>query len=116
MQMQDRLARARADVVDGAIPVLDVTLARDLSCDQLAIADQFRILGPGLSEIDNVPFGDDQDVRRRLRIDVLKGQGPVVFVDLLAGEFARDNLAEQTVTHWLAHAFSPVPERNLECE
>jgi hypothetical protein len=41
-----------------------------------------------------VGFGDDQDVRRGLRIDVVEGKGVVVLEDFVAGDFAAENAGE----------------------
>ena len=46
-----------------------------------------------------MPLGNDEDMSRRLRVDVLEGKGALVFVDLLAGYFALNDFAEQAVTH-----------------
>ena len=43
-------------------------------------------------------FWDDEDVRRRLRVDVAEGQAVVVFVDDLGRNLALDDFQEEVVT------------------
>src|SRR5260370_37796953 len=99
VQMENSLASARAHVVDRAVSILDVALARDLRGDELAVADELGIFRLGLLQVHNMPLGNDEDMSRRLRVDVLEGKGALVFVDLLAWYFALNDLAEQAVTH-----------------
>src|SRR5262249_3087011 len=47
----------------------------------------------------DVPLGNDENVRRRLRIDVLKDEYFVVFIHLLRRDFPCDDFAEQAVVH-----------------
>src|SRR3954468_23196515 len=99
MEMEHALSRAGTDVVDRPVSIFDLALARELRRDQLAVAEDLRVLRLGFLQSDHVFFGDDQHVRGRLRIDVLEGEGSLVFVDLLRGDLAGDDLAEQTVAH-----------------
>src|SRR5258708_1297423 len=80
VQVKNRLAGAGPYVIDRAIAFLDPALSRDLGCDQLAVAQQLCIAILGLLESHNVLFRDDQQVSRRLRIDIFEGETPVIFV------------------------------------
>lgn len=42
-------------------------------------------------------FGDDEDVRRSLGIDVFEGEELVVFVDFFGGNFSLEDAAEEAV-------------------
>mgnify|MGYP006162790083 CR=1 FL=1 len=60
---------------------------------------QFHAPEDWLAGVRDVATGHDEDVRGRLRIDVLEGDDVVVFVDLRAGNLSGDDAAEQTVGH-----------------
>ena len=47
----------------------------------------------------DVPLGDDEHVRRCLRVDVVEGEQTIVFVHDGAGNLASDDLAEQAIRH-----------------
>ena len=47
----------------------------------------------------DVPSGDDEQMKRRLRVDVLEGDHVLVVVDEMAGDLPSDDLAEQAVAH-----------------
>ena len=76
------MSRFWADVVDRAVTIFDAALASDLRRYELAIAENFSILGLGLLQAGNVPLGDDEYVGRRLRIDVFEDIDLVVLIDL----------------------------------
>src|SRR5215472_5507338 len=97
--MKDRLARIRSNVEHRAIPLLDVTLAGDLRRHQVAVANNLGILRHVFLDVDDVLFGNDQNVRRRLGLDVLKSVDAIVFEHLLRRNLAGNDLAEQTVGH-----------------
>src|SRR6516164_9954112 len=100
--MKDRLARIRSNVEHRAIPLLDATLAGDLRRNKVAVADNLGIFRGGFLDVDDVLFGNDQNVRRRLRLDVLKSVDAIVFEHLLGRNLAGNDLAEQTVGHDVA--------------
>jgi hypothetical protein len=68
VQVEDALSRARPNVVDGAVTLLDAALARELRRGQLAIANDLRLFRLRLFQSDDVLLGDDEQVRGRLRI------------------------------------------------
>jgi hypothetical protein len=97
VEVEDRLSGAGADVEDGAVALLDVALASDLGGGEVAAADDFGIGGLGFFESGKMFFGDDEDVSGGLRVDVFEGEDLVVFVNLLGGDFAGDDAAEEAV-------------------
>ena len=83
MEVEDGLSRAGPDVKDGAISVLDFALAGDLRGGEMAATDDFRVRGFGFLQSREMPFRNDENVRRSLRIDVFKGENVVVFMNFL---------------------------------
>src|ERR1044071_4528220 len=99
VQVEGWLARVWTHVVHGAKAVLQLALARYLGRNQLAIANQFGIGLRRLINPDNMLLGDDQNVRRRLRLDVFKDESLLVFINFLGRNFAGDDLAEEAIGH-----------------
>src|SRR5262249_7889063 len=97
--MKDRLARIRSNVEYRTVALLDVAFPRDLRRHQVAVTDDLRILRSGFLDVDDVLFGNDQDVCRRLRLDVFKSVDAIVFEDLPRRNLSGNDLAEQTVGH-----------------
>jgi len=103
--MEDRLARTWAHVQDGAVALLDVPLASDMGGSQVAAANQFRVFGPSLLQSCKMFLGNHQHVRGRLRLDVLKREDILVFVDFFRWNLAADDAAEKTIGSWICHGF-----------
>src|SRR5580698_163063 len=99
MQVEDGLTGSRTDVEHGAVAILNAALAGNIGGDQMAAANEFAVLAARLLQSPNVFLWDHQNMRGRLRIDVFKRVGMLVFVDFLGWNFAADNPAEQTVAH-----------------
>src|SRR5262245_18987651 len=97
--MKDSLSGVGTNVVDGAKAVLKLALPRDLRGDKLAIADQLGVRLGCLSNVNDMLLGNNQHMRRRLRLDVFKSKGLFVFVDFFGWYCARDDLAEKAVGH-----------------
>ena len=91
------MSGAGANVEDGAVSLLDVALAGDLSGGQMAAADDFRVGGLGLFQSSKMFFGNDKDVRGGLRFDVFEGEDVVVLVNFLGWDFTADHAAEQAI-------------------
>jgi len=97
VEVEDRLSRARADVENGAVSLLDVALAGDLGGGEVAAADDFCVGGLGFFQSSKMLLGNDQHVRGRFGADVFEGEDMVVFVNFLGGNFAADDAAEKAV-------------------
>ena len=81
MQMKDGLPCVRANVKDRAISFFETALFRELRRGQVQSADDLGILRLRLFQAGHVSLGNDQDVRRRLRVDVAEGEGVLIFID-----------------------------------
>ncbi len=81
MQMKDRLPRVRANVIDRTKAVLESALARNFCRHELAIADELRIGFRRLVNPNDMLLGNDQDMRRSLRLDVFEDKGLVIFIN-----------------------------------
>ena len=68
MQMKNRLACAGTDVQYCSIAILDIALASYLGGRKMASAKDLGVLGRGFFQSDNMFLGDDQYVRRTLRV------------------------------------------------
>src|SRR5713101_5603696 len=66
------------------------------ACDDLPQKGRIR---SSVVQVLQVFLRDQEDVRGRLRIDVLKSQDPIVFVDLLGRDLARHDLAKDALAH-----------------
>ena len=105
MQMKDRLAGAGAVIQDRAIAREDLAFARKLRSNQLQLSKYGLIFGGGFGQRLKMLARANQDVRRRLRADVLKREKVGILVHDLRRNLFRGNLAEQTVG---AHRVPPV--------
>jgi len=99
--MKHRLPGARTDIEHRAISVFDGALAGNLSSRKMATSDEFGIFGRGFLQSRDVFLGDDQNVRRALRIEVFEGKRVLVFKDFLGRHFTTNNATEKTIGHKL---------------
>jgi len=97
VKMEDGLSRAGADVENGAISLFDVALASDVGGGKVAVPDDFRVGGLCLLQPGKMLFRNDENVRRGLGIHIFEGEDIFVFVNLLSGNFAAKDAAEQAV-------------------
>jgi len=97
MEMWDRLAGLIAVVQDQAEVLGDPSLARDApdGLEQLAAKDLVLEVGQLL----NVLLGDDKDVERRARKDVVDRHDVVVLIDDGRRDLSGHDAAEQAVVH-----------------
>src|SRR5437016_14630267 len=111
MQMKDGLARPGTVIQDRAVTREELALARELRGHQLQLTKYGLIFGPGFGQRFKMFTRTNQDMRGRLRADVLKREKIRIFVDDLRRNLLRGNLAEQTVG---AHRIPPagVPSSN----
>lgn len=103
MQMKYRLAGAGADVEHGAVSVFNIALAGDLSGGQVTASDQFSVFFLCLFQSGKVLLGNDEHMRRSLRLDVVKGEDVVVFIHFLRGNVTVDDAAEEAVGAGIGH-------------
>ena len=93
MQMVDGLATFRSRIHDNA-KAFGEAFFRQLCGDQREMAQHFLVRFGGVGERVDVLFGDDEEVGGRLGMDVLKGDGILIFEDLFGGNFSGDNPAK----------------------
>ena len=91
--MEDRLAGSWTGVDD------DTVIRQALACGHIGdeLEHALRLVGrklPDLAERRDVPLGQDEEVRRGLRVDVADGDEPISGVDVVA---LADEPAEETV-------------------
>ena len=72
----------------------DTFLVGDLGREPHQMAENGFVALPGVVQRFDVFFGNDQDVRRGLRIDVAKGVGRCVLIDFGRGNLALDDVAK----------------------
>lgn len=73
--------------------------AGELGCHPKHMTEEQFVIGRGVRKRYQVLARDDQEVNRRLRVDVFEGDGAFIFVDDLAGRLAGDNAAEEAGLH-----------------
>ena len=98
MQVGDALSRIRANVGDKTVAALaDAQVARNL-CRRRENSCQYRpVLCCHVRHRGDVTPWDEQDVLRRLWVDVFKGDHILVLIDYFTRYHTRCNLAEQAV-------------------
>jgi len=101
MQMKNGLPAGVIRIYHRAVPFFGKTLpARDLAGRQEKMAERFAVCFAGLIERGEMLARDDQNMRRRLRTDVVKGHAGLIFIDEFGRNFAPADLAENTIlTH-----------------
>src|SRR5260370_34642829 len=104
VKVKDRLARSAAAVQHRAVAFEELAFSRKLGGDQLQFAKDGLILGCRVGQRFEMFAWTNQDVRGRLRADVLKGEKIRIFVDNLGWNLLRCDFAEQTVG---AHRIPP---------
>ena len=97
MQMADRLAAILAGIHHRAEAVAEPFLFRDLLRHCVQVSKQPLVPGRQMRERGNVLARDQQQMHRRLRMNIREDHRIVIFIKLLRRNRTRGNLAEQTV-------------------
>jgi hypothetical protein len=97
VQVEDGLSGACTNVEDGTVAILDFSLACDLGGCQMAAANDLRVGTFRFFQSSKMPFGDHEDMCRRLRPYVFEGKDVFIFEHLFGRDFAPNNAAEETV-------------------
>ena len=96
MQMRDTLARVRSAVDYDAIAAFTYPeVACHLRRGQDQLAEQRLIRLVSLSEPRDDAFRHNQDMYRRLRVDVLESDHVIIFENDLRRDFPRDDFLEE---------------------
>ena len=96
VQVLDGLAGLVAAVVDDTV-ALTAQLMAQFGDDGEAVCHHGRVALVDLGRAADVCLGHYQKMYRCLRLDVIKGIAQVILVQLLAGDLAIDDGAEQAV-------------------
>ncbi len=99
MEMEYRLACAAAVVQHCAVPCCQFALARKFRGDQLQLAEHGRVLLSGFGQRYQMFPRADEDVTRRLRLNILEGKNIRVLVYEFRWDFFFPDFAEQAVVH-----------------
>ena len=97
MKVEDGLSRAGTDVQDSPISLLNLALSGDLSCRQMTPANNLGIGAFRFLQTGKMPFRDDENVRRRLRIDVFEREYVFVFKNFLRRNLSADDAAKEAI-------------------
>ncbi len=97
VKMIHGLSPIRTGVDHDAETIVEVLQLSDFISGEKEFAEQFGFSRRGMCERSEVSLGDDQDMHRRLWIDVRERQHVIVFKQTRDGNGARGNLAEETV-------------------
>src|ERR1700739_4453585 len=93
----DRLVAVFAGIDHGAIAPCQSFGAGNLGCCPMQMAKQGNVFPACAGDGGNVLARNDEDVRRRLRIDVRKGVAEFILVDGLRRDASINDLAEEAV-------------------
>ena len=100
MDVKDRLTGAAIGVEHGSIAFLGVSL---FLCDRgrrsLHRSHQRIVMSGEIVQRRDVAARNDQNVKRRLRIDIPDGDELVILMDEAAGDLPSDDLAEEAIAH-----------------
>ena len=100
VNVKDRLSGVGAAVDDEAVTVLgDALLLGETVGDAVNSADELADVVLQIREQPDVHDRHDENVDRRLRSDIPKGDDAVVAVDDIAFDLALDNAAKKTIRH-----------------
>ena len=97
VQVVDGLATVFAGVDDQAIAFAEAFVAGDLGCGPEQAAEQGAVRSLGLRSGGDVPARHDENVHRRLRVQVGEGVGLLIFEDWLGGNLAGDDFTKQAI-------------------
>ena len=64
---------------------------------EMTASDDFGVVFLGFFQSGKMSLGNDQHMRRCLRIDVFEGEHVLVFMNLLGGNLSANNAAEKAI-------------------
>lgn len=103
VQVIDRLSALAVTIdYDAEAPIRDPDLSRDPVRHQQQMPKQPIISLVRIDECRNVLTGHNQDVDRRLRVNIFKGDRLLVLIDNLPRPLTLGNLTKETGLHALA--------------
>jgi hypothetical protein len=103
MQVGHRLPPRPVAVDDHAIAFVQPQSPCQVNRGQLESAQKFAVRRRRVRERSDRPFGNDQNMNRRLRVDIPKGEARIVLVHDIRLNFAVDDLLKDVhVEHGLS--------------
>ena len=99
MDVKDRLPRSHAVVKDHPIPVREVLIFGYLAGHQEEVAQQASLLFGSFGKGRNMLFGNDQNMGRRLRVDIPKRHRLIVLTNDVRLHLSLSNFAKNTTRH-----------------
>lgn len=97
--MKHCLPGIRTVVEDRAISGGDAAFGRDLRGDEVQVADHRLVACSGFGERSEMLARDNQDVRGRLRIQILERHGLFVLMDKARRNLPGDDFTEDAIGH-----------------
>jgi hypothetical protein len=97
MQVENRLARPAAGVENSPVAIREIPLARELRGDEHDLSEQGLILRLRFVKRREMFPRAQENVRRRLGVDVLEREDVGVLIDKRCGDLFCGNLAKQAV-------------------
>ena len=97
MDVKDGLSGTGAIVKDHAEPLGKPEISGKSGAGAHHPADQLLIFGLQEGRSHDMFFGDDQKMDGRLGRDIPEGQEFIIFIELVRGDLAADDLTEETV-------------------
>src|SRR5450759_3017251 len=114
MKMKHFLPAALAGVDHSTKTIVQSLFFCQLGCQQQHLAEQGGMGIFGLHQRSQMKLGDQHEVHRCDRVDVMKGEQLIVFIHLAARNFTVCNFTKQTVAHaqsFLRLTFSATPDK-----
>ncbi len=100
----DRLSRPGVAIEDKPKSVGQTPFPRDIGGLQVEMPDEGGVFRREVEDGRDMPFGNHQNMRRRLGIDVLDGDALLVLMNLGGGDRPFDDFAEEAI---LVHQRAP---------
>jgi hypothetical protein len=97
MHVENGLTGSWPDVQHRAISIFDGAVASNAGSGEVAEANQLGVFRGGFLEPSDVLFWNYQNVSWTLRIQILKREDPVVFVNFLGRHLSAYDAAKKTV-------------------
>lgn len=97
MHVMHGLSTVRTSVDHDAKTVVEMLLLSDFIRRQEEFAEKFSVCGAGVSKRGHMSFGDDQQVDRRLWINVWKCEDILILVDARDRNYTLSDLAEEAI-------------------
>lgn len=122
MNMEHRLAGAGVIIIDYPEPFFRHSyFPRNQGCHLKDMADKGVVRRVEIQSIYEMFPGNEQNMRRCYRRNILNGDDQFILIDFLCGDFSLDDLAENTTVQKTLHLptvciKTAVPDQNRVCK